>query len=83
MKCLMDATNSVFQIRSFDRLPLEGAVALKVGQLVEIKIMTRPGERRFLFKKLSGKKVEALFEEKNIFEGLENTRAFSGIRPEK
>lgn len=76
LKCLVDKENKIFQIRSFDKLPFEGAVTLAINQFVEIKILTRSGERRFLYKNTFGKNLNTYFTPPNIFEGLENSTFF-------
>lgn len=62
-----------FQIRKFDIEPFEGSVTLELNQMVEIRIKTKPGERRFTYKNSD---VEFPVEPTNIFETLENNKFF-------
>lgn len=62
-----------FQVRKFDIEPFKGSVTLKLNQMVEINIETKPGERRFTYKNSD---VGFPKELTNIFGGLKTSKFF-------
>lgn len=71
LNCLLDKEQKIFQTRKFDKIPFENTVDLTLDKFVEIKIYTRPGERKFTYKN-----IVADAELKEIFEPEDLTHLF-------
>lgn len=72
INCRLLEDQPVFQVRRFDRGPLEGAVPIAVNEFIEIQIITEPGRRTVDFIHLQGDHRES-FEQEDYFKGYENS----------
>lgn len=79
IKCLLNEKDKSFQVRKFDKEPFLGAVKMEINQFVEIKISTRPGERRFTYQNATRGDLEEIFEPQNYLEGLEGSPFFQPL----
>ncbi len=74
--CLMDKEGKKFQLRRFDRRPLEGVVDLDRGKYITITVTTKPGSTTFEFSKAAGD-PSALFSKAGYMHDIDE-RLFKG-----
>jgi len=75
LNCLLDEKEEQYQLRKFDREPLNGAVILEPNHIIIIEIQTFEGERKFLFRDGEAK-LKKHFEHKKYFDGEKDYSAF-------
>lgn len=67
LNCLIDKDQKKFQIKKFDKTPFEDAVDLTTNNFVEVKIFTRPGERKFTYRNIDlPNELKEIFEPEDL-----------------
>jgi hypothetical protein len=74
--CLMDKQEKKFQLRRFDRRPIEGVTDLSKGKYLTITVTTKPGSTLFEFSKAVGD-LSGLFSKAGYMDGIDE-RLFKG-----
>jgi hypothetical protein len=72
LNCLLDQNRGIYQIRKFDKTPLENFEVFEIGRYLIIKTTTNKGERLFEFIE-QFEDLSSFFEQKNIFEKFKDT----------